>query len=262
MKLVAEYVEKPWGRTSLPDGFDPPEAGRRIGELWFAAPDGRALPLLVKYIFTSERLSVQVHPDDAQAQARGLAHGKSECWYIVDAEPGASLALGFREEVDRDRLRTAALDGSIERLLDWRPLQAGDSFYVPAGTVHAIGSGISLVEVQQPSDVTYRLYDYGRPRELHLEEALDVADRSPCPDAAEGDGRTLVASPHFTLLRLKGGGVADELSGRQRWAIPLSGTVEAGDGRAGAGECLLVEPGVALSRSEDCVLLLAAAGPP
>lgn len=262
MKLVAEYVEKPWGRTSLPEGFRPPEQGKRIGETWFAAPDGRELPLLVKYIFTSERLSVQVHPDDSQAQARGLARGKSECWHIVDAEPGASLALGFRREIGREALRAAALDGSIERLVHWRPVQAGDSFYVPAGTVHAIGGGISLVEVQQPSDVTYRLYDYGRPRALHLDEALDVADRGPCPDATPGAGRTLVASPHFTLLRLAGGGVADELAERQRWALPLAGTVEAEGERAACGECLLAAPGAVLTRSPDCVLLLAVAGSP
>jgi mannose-6-phosphate isomerase len=260
MKLAAEYVEKPWGRTSLPDGFRPPEPGCRIGELWFAAPDGRELPLLVKYIFTSERLSLQVHPDDVQARARGLAHGKSECWYIVEAEPGASLALGFRDEVARDALRAAALDGSIEGLVDWRPVVPGDFFYVPAGTVHAIGGGIALVEVQQPSDVTYRLYDYGRPRELHLEEALDVADRGTYSSPVEGDGRTLAASDHFTLLRLTGGGVAAELGERQRWAIPLEGSIEAAGDRAGPGECLLVEAGAVLSRSDGCVLLLAATG--
>jgi mannose-6-phosphate isomerase len=261
MKLEARYVDKPWGRTALPDGFRPPEAGRRVGELWFAAPDGRELPLLIKYIFTSERLSVQVHPDDAQAQARGLPHGKSECWYIVDAEPGASLALGLRERIGRDELRGAALDGSIERLIDWRPVRAGDSFYVPAGTVHAIGGGISLIEVQQPSDVTYRLYDYGRPRELHLDDALDVADRGPCPAATGGDGDILVASTHFTLMRLDGGGPAAQLGERQRWAVPLAGTAESEGEGVGPGECLLVAPGAALTRSDDCVLLLAAAGP-
>ena len=175
MKLQRRYVEKPWGRTELPPMFDPP-AGERIGEVWFT--DGAELPLLAKYIFTSERLSVQVHPDDEQARARGLAQGKSECWYILDAEPGATLGLGLTREVGSDELRAAALDGSIEQLMDWRAVAAGDFFFVPSGTIHAIGAGISLLEFQQNADVTYRLYDYGRPRELHLDDGMAVASQS------------------------------------------------------------------------------------
>ena len=99
--------------------FDPP-AGERIGEVWFT--DGADLPLLAKYIFTSEKLSVQVHPNDEQARARGLARGKSECWYILEAEPGATLGLGLTRAIDSEELRAAALDGSIEQLMDWRPV--------------------------------------------------------------------------------------------------------------------------------------------
>ncbi|MEO8453884.1 MAG: type I phosphomannose isomerase catalytic subunit, partial [Sphingomicrobium sp.] len=102
MKLQRRYVEKPWGRAELPPMFDPP-AGEQIGEVWFT--DGAELPLLAKYIFTSERLSIQVHPDDSQARARGLPQGKSECWYILEAEPGATLGLGPTREVDKDALR-------------------------------------------------------------------------------------------------------------------------------------------------------------
>ena len=109
MKLERRYVEKPWGRTELPPMFDPP-TGDQIGEVWFT--DGAELPLLAKYIFTSERLSIQVHPDDAQARGRGLAQGKSECWYILDAEPGATLGLGLTRKIGVDELRAAALDGS------------------------------------------------------------------------------------------------------------------------------------------------------
>lgn len=257
MKLRPHLVEKPWGRLGLP--YDATGAGgRRIGEIWFEAPDGRALPLLVKHIFTSERLSVQVHPDDEYARARGLPSGKSECWYIVEAEPEATIALGFREEVDRDRLRAAALDGSIEALLDWKPVRAGDFYHVPAGTVHAIGGGIALVEVQQPVDVTYRLYDYGRPRELHLEEALEVACREEYPEVLSSRGGTgeLLRSRHFSVRRFDG---ADE-TGDERFVIPLAGSVEAGGETAGPGECLFLEAGEAMRASDDADLLVARAG--
>src|SRR5690348_12309480 len=108
MKLDRRYVEKPWGRTQLPAIFDSP-AGKRIGEIWFTGPGDQ--PLLVKYLFTSERLSVQVHPNDEQARARGLERGKSECWYILEAEPGATLGLGLKRDASAEELRAAALDG-------------------------------------------------------------------------------------------------------------------------------------------------------
>ena len=237
-KLSARLVEKPWGRTELPAMFGD-TGGRKIGELWFDGPADA--PLLVKYIFTSEWLSVQVHPNDEQARARGLPHGKSECWYVIEAEPGASIGLGLKREVAADEIRAAALDGSIVELLDWRPVGAGDFLVVPAGTIHAIGGGISLVEVQQNSDVTYRLYDYGRPRELHLEVALAVADRRPYPE-----GLLRKVDPARDELLLEGPPLrvehshSDAMSDRMRWVIPLEGEA--------AGECLLLEPG---ERLED-----------
>jgi mannose-6-phosphate isomerase len=237
-KLSTHLVEKPWGRETLPPPFD--SGGRKVGEVWFEHPQGRALPLLAKYIFTSEALSVQVHPDDEAARARGLARGKSECWYILDAEPDARLALGLEREVGVEALRQAALDGSVEALLDWRPVKRGDLFYVPAVTIHAIGAGISLLEFQQNADVTYRLYDYGRPRELHLDDALAVARRGPAA-AFKARGDILVDGPHFSLVRQ---GAAARLEDRLRWVLPLSGSVRAGGEVAEAGECLLVEPGV------------------
>jgi mannose-6-phosphate isomerase len=239
VKLARRYVEKPWGRTQLPPMFDAP-AGKRIGEVWFTG--GTELPLLAKYIFTSERLSIQVHPDDAQARARGLSQGKSECWYILDAEPGAVLGLGLTREVARDELRQAALDGSIEQLMDWRPVAAGDFIFVSATTIHAIGAGISLLEFQQNSDVTYRLYDYGRPRELHLDDGIAVADPRPFGGEAQhlsGSERVLVNGPHFRL----GCTARDMFEDRQRWVIPIAGEVRASGEVAGAGDCLLVRPG-------------------
>ena len=139
MKLRTELVEKPWGRTDIPSMFANPD-GRKIGEVWFTSDDDQ--PLLLKWLFTSERLSVQVHPNDAQARERGLPRGKTECWYVVDAEPGATLGLGLVREVAEEELRAAALDGSIEQLLDWRPVTAGEFFFVPPGDyVRAPGLG-------------------------------------------------------------------------------------------------------------------------
>lgn len=253
MKLRRHYVEKPWGRTELPPMFDPP-ARKRIGEVWFEG-DGD-LPLLAKYIFTSERLSVQVHPNDEQARARGLPNGKSECWYILDAEPGATLGLGMKRDVSPDHLRSAALDGSIEELLDWRIVRAGDFYFIPAGTVHAIGGGLSILEFQQNSDVTYRLYDYGRPRELHVDDGIAVANPAAYPDAllqhvSPDDERTLVNGPRFTLVHSH----EDALRDRRRWVIPLEGEVRSGRDVAGSGECLLLEPGEELEPERARMLI-------
>jgi mannose-6-phosphate isomerase len=234
-----------------------------IGEVWFEHPDARDLPLLVKYIFTSEKLSVQVHPNDEEARERGLPRGKDECWYILDAEPGATLGLGLRSTTSADVLRLAAIDGSIEQLMDWRPVTPGDFFYVPAGTIHAIGAGITLLEVQQNSDVTYRLYDYGRPRELHLEDGVAVAKPAEYPDinvrrAGGPLEAELVESPYFSLVRVSS---ADQIhlamTARQKWIIPLQGQVTANGETAAAGECMLLPPGMEFSFSSQALVLIA-----
>lgn len=144
-----------------------------VGEIWFASSP--EFPLLVKLLFTAESMSVQVHPGDAYAQQHENSRGKTEMWHVLRAEPGAQVALGLRATITKQQLREAAQSGEIESLLNWVPARAGDTFFVPAGTIHAIGAGLVLCEVQQRSDVTYRLYDYGRPRELHLDRAADVA---------------------------------------------------------------------------------------
>ena len=165
-----------------------------IGEAWYLAD--RDLPLLVKMLFTSERLSVQVHPDDGEDGPRG----KTEMWHIVDAEPGATIALGFREPITRERLLESTKTGEIERLLNWVPVRAGETYFVPAHTVHAIGGGIVLFEIQQNSDVTYRLWDYGRPREIHVEKAAPISDLGEHPGAA----RPVPLAPgHAELVRSK-----------------------------------------------------------
>ena len=140
--LTRKQVLKPWGRTELPAPFEV-SGGDRIGEIWFEH-EGEPLDLLVKYLFTSEKLSIQVHPSDELAAAKGLPSGKEECWLVLDAEPGAVLGVGTREPLDAERLRAAALDGSLEALIDWKPVSRGDFYYIPAGTVHAIGAGVTV----------------------------------------------------------------------------------------------------------------------
>jgi mannose-6-phosphate isomerase len=169
IRLPTRFLEKVWGTPDLLPWF--PISDKKIGEVWFEAD----LPLLVKFVFTSERLSVQVHPNDEFAAAHENSHGKTEMWYVMRADPGARIAIGFRESIGPERLRESALSGEIEQLLNWIEVQAGDAFFIPAGTVHAIGGGLALCEVQQHSDITYRLYDYGRPRELHLDKAIQVS---------------------------------------------------------------------------------------
>jgi mannose-6-phosphate isomerase len=171
----------------------------------FGAGDGAGFPLLLKLLFPEERLSVQVHPNDAQAQAMGLPRGKTECWYVVSAEPGATVAVGLVEPMNEAALRAAIADGSIEQKMKYLPVNSGDMVYVDAGTVHAIGPGVVILETQQYSDVTYRLYDYGRPRELHLEAGLAVTRESQAaglvaPVAMDGFVR-LVASEYFVVDR-------------------------------------------------------------
>ena len=245
MLLTTKTVEKPWGADALPPPFDTP-AGKRIGEIWFEPPQD--LPqLLVKYIFTSESLSVQVHPSDTQTEAAGLGRqGKEECWLVIDAQPGAVLGIGFEGPISPERMREAALDGSIEDLLVWHPVKAGDFFYIPANTVHAIGGGCSIIEIQQNSDITYRLYDYGRPRELHLDEAIGVAKGEPHDPACRrhlpenGDVR-LVDGPYFRLDRVDG--LPDvETAARYHGAllvIPREGEAQVAGQTVAPGQCAL-----------------------
>jgi mannose-6-phosphate isomerase len=249
MLLERHFVEKPWGRDDVPAAFGAP-AGLRTGEIWYESPDSRQLPLLVKWLFTSEKLSIQVHPSDVEAQARGLASGKEECWYIVSAEPGAVLGIGTRRSLDAEELKAASQSGEIEALMDWKAVQAGDYFYIPAGTVHAIGADIILVEVQQYADITYRLYDYGRPRELHLDDGVAVSKAEPYADPRSGrveGAARLVAGPHFRLwLADSAESLAALPTEGQRWLIPLEGE--------GMGHCTLLAPGENAIFAGRCLL--------
>jgi mannose-6-phosphate isomerase len=265
--LATHRVEKPWGRHQLWGSFrDPPAGGEPVGEIWFQAPGDSTPDLLIKYLFTSEKLSVQVHPDDAQAHARGLPRGKDECWLILDAAPEATIALGTKAPVDAGVLRDAALDGRIEQLLDWKPVKAGDFFYVPSGTVHAIGAGLTLIEVQQNSETTYRLYDYGRPRELHLEDGIAVSDPQPyaaypSPGRVADDRNILVDGPKFVLERLAGGTRAIDLPDSvTAWLIPVSGQGTVDGASLAAGECWSLTGSVRIDAETGADLLLAYPG--
>ncbi len=263
IKLATITVEKPWGRTALWPGFDNP-SGAKVGEIWFEAPAGTNPDLMVKYLFTSEKLSIQVHEDDATAQAAGRERGKDEAWAILAAEPDATIALGTREPVDSATLRAAALDGRIEQLVDWKPVKVGDVIYSPARTVHAIGAGLTLIEVQQNVDLTYRLYDYGRPRELHLEAGIAVSD--PVPFVAPpipgdfGSGRSIVCEGgKFVLERWSWDGARCVTlpKGVPGWLIPVSGGGSVDGVPFVAGECWMVGEQIKLDVDGESDILFA-----
>ncbi|MBX9858657.1 MAG: class I mannose-6-phosphate isomerase [Sphingomonas sp.] len=263
--LATRRVEKPWGSHKLWPGFADPQADARpVGEVWFEAagePD-----LLIKYLFTSEKLSVQNHPSDDEAHKRGLPRGKDECWLILAAEPDSTIAIGPKAPVTADALRTAALDGSIVDLLDWKPVKAGDFFYSHSGVIHAIGAGLTLIEVQQNSDTTYRLYDYGRPRELHLDDGVAVAELVPyVAPSAPGEiapGRSiLVEGPKFVLERWDGGTRDIALGAEQQgWLIPMVGAGSVGGVAFEAGQCVLVEGSEMIEAEAGSDLLFAYSG--
>ena len=199
IRLTPSLREKVWGKTHLDPWF--PNSEKPIGEVWYLTD--RDLPLLIKLLFTSERLSVQVHPADGEDGPQG----KTEMWFIVEAEPGATIALGFREPITRDRLWESTRTGEVEQLLNWIPVKPGETYFTPAHTVHAIGAGLVLFEIQQNSDVTYRLWDYGRPREIHVDKAVPISDLTVHPGAVPKTTGELVRSPYFVteLLELPAG---------------------------------------------------------
>ncbi len=249
-RLSAEFKEKVWGTTNLSPWF--PDSTVKIGEVWFtdSLPGQPELPLLTKFVLTSGQLSVQVHPGDEFAAEHEHSPGKTEMWHVLRAEPGARVALGFREPITRARLVEASLSGEIEHLLQWYDAAAGDTYFVPAGTVHAIGAGLAVCEIQQQSDITYRLYDYGRPRELHLEKGAAVADlgthpgKQPAVPRTDGSQvlvecryfraelLTVAAGLRFTprsaslelLIVLEGSGVLDGqcFQAGQGWLVPAA----------------------------------------
>lgn len=263
MKLSRKKLPKPWGQLILPKKFGGKQK-EKIGEIWYSPPKGVTPDLLIKYLFTSEKLSIQVHPNDRQARRKGLPSGKEECWYILDAEPDAVLGIGLTKEVSATKLHAAVACGQIEQLMDWKPVKKGDLFYIPAGTIHAIGPGITLIEIQQNSDITYRLYDYGRPRELHLEDALSVA--SPAPYDLKNYSETvfdqsmqLIDGPHFRLFQIVGDdhNILRNVVAGEWQVVPVEGQITARGKKIGPGECGLCTKASEIDLSRNRKALIA-----
>ena len=236
------FHEKVWGSTHLSPWF--PDSDRKIGEVWYEYE--RPLPILVKLLFTSDRLSVQVHPTDAYAAAHESSRGKTEMWYVLRADDGApGVAAGLRESISPARLRELAQSGEIEQFLNWIQVKPGDTIFIPAGTIHAIGPGLVLCEIQQHSDVTYRLYDYGRPRELHLDKALDVAVAGPYRPPQDVPSGFLVYCPYFAVQQLHVDADTEITPKQDRFEllIALEGTGRLGDRAFRCGEVWHIAPG-------------------
>jgi mannose-6-phosphate isomerase len=233
----AREIQKPWGVANVRPWSEAAHAGQTIGEICYerSGPAAEEPALLLKVLLTSQPLSIQVHPDDAFAQSLGLPRGKTEAWYVLSARPGAAVALGLKHPVTPLQLRQAAVDGSIADLVAWRTVEAGDALFVPAGTIHAIGPGLVIVEIQQRSDATFRLFDHGRSRELHVDHALVAARATSASPSRRSDylthGRTLLASdPHFVFERIE---LEPDSSwhldaSRETWIFILSGAARAG----------------------------------
>ena len=233
----ARAVPKPWGILDLSPWSRAHHDGVPIGEIWYER-SGRAAAdplLLLKLLFTNQPLSIQVHPDDAFAHSIGLPSGKTEAWYVLSAAPEAKVALGLNQRLTPQQLREAVGDGSISDLIVWQAVSPDDVIFVPAGTIHAIGAGLVIAEIQQRSDATFRLFDHGRQRDLHIESAVAVANAGPAhfqvqPDRLTNERRLLVSSPHFVFERIElapnsAWYMATE---RETWLLVISGGARAG----------------------------------
>ena len=235
------FDPRPWGTLDLSAIYPNAKFNERIGEAWLtgdhcvvangplakrsladlskefgsalvgtAARDPQRFPLLLKFLFPEEKLSVQVHPDDATAQRFGEPWGKTECWYVAHAKPGSQIALGLKPGVTRAQFEQAIHDNRAEELLNWINVYQGEMIYVAGGTVHTLGPGAVIVEMQQQSDTTYRLYDYGRARPLHLERGLaSIKEQTasgkvirPAPVTINGGKSrrsSMIIAPYFTV---------------------------------------------------------------
>ena len=251
-RASVRVVHKPWGVSDLRPWSSIDGTDNAVGELWFERADKNASSpaLLLKLLFTSEPLSIQVHPDDAFARAMGMPNGKSEAWYIISAEPDAKIGVGLKNRVTPQELRASIRDGSIVDLVQWRPVAKGDVVSIPAGTIHALGAGIVLAEIQQQSDATFRLFDYGRGRELHENNSVAVANAGPVQPADTANRLTrertvLVVSQHFVFekIDLAAGSSWALLAEPETWILVLDGHAAIGLTAVSVGGAIFVSGG-------------------
>lgn len=245
-------VHKPWGVSDLRPWSSIDGTNDAVGELWFERADKNAsIPaLLLKLLFTNEALSIQVHPDDTFARAMGMPNGKSEAWYVLSAKPDAKIGIGLKHRITPQELRASIRDGSIVDQVQWRPVAAGDAVFIPAGTIHALGAGIVLAEIQQHSDATFRLFDYGRGRELHEDNSVAVARTWPLQSAGSpirftGERTILAASRYFVFekIDLPAGSSWALLAERETWMLVLDGHAAIGLKAVSVGEAIFANGG-------------------
>jgi len=173
--------------------------GKKLSEV---LENGDDFPILVKIINAKKTLSVQVHPDDEYAMKNENSKGKTECWYVLEADKGATLVSGIKKGLDKESLSKIISDNKIEECLEFIDIKRGDFIYIPSGTVHAIGGGIKVIEVQQNSNITYRLYDWGRDREVHIEKSIDVIDYEGKNKGGKIENFSKLETPYFSVEKL------------------------------------------------------------
>jgi mannose-6-phosphate isomerase len=249
----AHALPKPWGVDDLRPWNKANHDGNAIGEIWYERAEKSLTDpsLLMKLLFTSQPLSIQVHPDDAFAHSIGLPRGKSEVWYVLSATPEAKVALGLKRRVTPRQLSAAVDDGSIADLVEWKAVSPGDVIYVPAGTIHAIGAGLVIAELQQRSDATFRLFDYARSRELHVERAIAVANAGPAefripPKQISAERTLLVSCPHFTFEKINLSPTSRWRlqANRETWLLVLGGSARAATFDVLAGDAVFAQSDV------------------
>lgn len=246
----ASIKPKPWGILDLRPWSNASHDGGAIGEIWYERPGeaGADSSLLLKLLFTNQPLSIQVHPDDAFAHSIGLPNGKTEAWYVLSAPPDAKIARGLTQHLTSQQLRAAIDDGSIADLVVWRAVSPDDVIFIPAGTIHAIGAGLVMAEIQQRSDATFRMFDFGRNRELHVENAITVADAGPAKSLVQKrrltEERTLlVCNSHFVFERIE---LAPNSAwcldaDRETWILIIGGCAGVGSFNATAGDAIFAQ---------------------